>query len=258
MIQSRRAVLIVLAMLAFAGSAVGGMIYTTVNSNSLGVIDPGTGAGSVIGAFGYTNVTGLAFAPSGTLYTDANGELATVNLSTGAATPFGAANGDSILAFAANGTLYGTALMGSRLQVLNTTTGVATNVGTTFGFSDIMDLAFSPQGVLYAVASLGGSSSYIYQVNTTTGAGTLVATLNVPTLMGLTFDAAGNLYATNFVSNSTLYSVNLAGQSVTAIGPTGLNSHGLDMDNFVPEPATWLFIGSGLLLFGGIRRAVHR
>ncbi|MGA3016632.1 MAG: PEP-CTERM sorting domain-containing protein [Bryobacteraceae bacterium] len=248
-----------MAMLAFAGSAFGGLIYTTVNSNSLGVINPTTGAGSTIGAFGYSNVTGLAFAPNGTLYTDVNSELATVNLSTGAATPFGATNGDSILAFAANGTLYGTALMGSRLQVLNTTTGVGTNVGTqVLGFSNIMDLAFSPQGVLYAIASLGGTSSYIYQLNTTTGAGTLVATLNVPNLMGLTFDAAGDLYATNYVSNSTLYSVNLTGQSVTAIGSTGIESHGLDMDDFTPEPATWMLLGSGLLMFGGIRRAVRR
>jgi hypothetical protein len=87
-----------------------------------------------------------------------------------------------------------------------------------------MDLAFSLQMTLYAIAGLDGSDpSYIYQVSTATGAGTLVAT-----------------------------------QSVTAIGSTGLNSHGSDMYNFVPEPGAWMLAVSGLGLLAGFRRLARR
>lgn len=264
--QSRRAVLAGLAMLAFAGSAFGGMIYTVAGSgDQLATINSSTGVGSLIGPFGagYSNLKGLAFSPSGTLYTDVSGQLATVNVTTGAATPFGTTNSDVMLAFGPDGTLYGTSLNGAYLQVVNVTTGAGTNRPQPLNFPGIMDLAFSPQGVLYAVSSsTAGSTSAIYQVDASTGAGTLVATLNVASLMGLTFDAAGNLYATDYVSSSKLYSINLGAQSVTTIGTTGLsNSHGLDMNNFtspVPEPAAWMFMGSGLLAFFGVRRAFRR
>ena len=89
MIRSRRVVLSASAALAFAGSALAVTLHTTVDGGALAVIDSSTGAGTLIGPFGYSGVYGLAFSPSGTLYGEAGGHLATVNLSTGAATLIG-------------------------------------------------------------------------------------------------------------------------------------------------------------------------
>jgi WD40 repeat protein len=259
MTQLRQTFILVGMTLAVAGSLVGGTIYTTVNGASLATIDSATGIGSSsIGTFGGTNYWGLAFGPDGALYA-ANGTLATVNLSTGAATSKGSSDGISALAFAPNGTLYGAALFGNTLYTVNTTTGATTAVGAVgaLGSTSLMDLAFDPLGNLYAVSSNGGASS-ILQISTT--AGTILSTksVNATGLMGLTFDASGNLYATNYTTDSTLYSINLIAGTATAVGGTGLvgfESHGLDINNFgsVPEPAAWIFIASGLPVFAGIR-----
>jgi outer membrane protein assembly factor BamB len=248
---------VVLAMLSFAGSAFGGLIYTTAYSgsanDSLATITT-SGVGSVIGKFGYSDVLGLAFAPNGTLYAEANGHMATVDLGSGAATPYGVTTPVQTLAFAADGTLYGARVMGNQLYTVNVASGAAAALPQLLGFSNIMDLAFSPAGVLYAIAC-DNNNSYIYQLNTTTGAATggPVSTLNIGNLMGLTFDAAGDVYLTSFTTPSTLYQLN---PSLTILGQVNFNSHGLDMDNFAPEPATWMLMGSSLLAFGGIRRMV--
>jgi acetamidase/formamidase len=102
------------------------------------------------------------------------------------------------------------------------------------------------------------SYSDIYTIDTATGQGIFVASIPVPGLMGLAFDAADTLYATSVVTDD-LYSINLTAQTATLIGNTGVNfPHGGDIFVPVPEPGAWLTIGSGLLAALAIRRRARR
>jgi len=97
MIRSRQTALVALIALVFAGSARAESLYTTAsNGIALGVINSSTGAGAVIGSFGYSNVYGLAFSPGGTLYTEAGGFLGTVNVDKGAVSRIGTSNGPGV------------------------------------------------------------------------------------------------------------------------------------------------------------------
>ncbi|HVF56315.1 MAG TPA: hypothetical protein VM934_09200 [Pyrinomonadaceae bacterium] len=115
------------------------------------------------------------------------------------------------LAFDAAGTLYGMDDQ-SRLYTVNTTNGRATLVGAgpiTGLPADIRgDLAFSPNGTLYAVQE---TDSQLYTINivarTATAVGTGLGTTNVSSLA---FATNGTLYATTSDAPSDFQSVNPA------------------------------------------------
>src|SRR5579862_6767035 len=78
----------------------------------------------------------------------------------------------------AAGTIYGTAY-GDRgapasLYTLSPTTGAATLVGA-IGFNQVGAIAFGPGNVLFGVGTNGTGTAVLITINTTTGAGTLVA-----------------------------------------------------------------------------------
>ena len=239
-------------------------LYSTGNDgSSLFTINSATGAGTYVGDFGYQDTYSLAFSPTNTLYAVVDSydssTLATVNTSTGVATPVGA--GTYIpelmaLVFAPNGTLYGASWGTDDLYTIDPTTGAATEIGY-LGFSDVMDLAFSPSGQLY------GLSDGLYEINTTTGAGTQVdATAGDGYLMGLTITPSGQFLATDYWGGSTpLYTLNPADGSVTAIGDTGIPyAMGLTYEGVagVPEPTTWALMLLGFGLAGAAVRSSRR
>jgi len=211
-----------------------GVMYCTGNDgSSLVRINTATGAGTVVGPIGIGATYAAAFHPNGTLYTmvdsySANGRLATLNKATGAATVVGNPVGITnlmILEFANDGTLYAASWTTDSLYRINLTTGLPTLVGP-LGFPDVMDFAFHPNGTLYAV-----NDHDLYTVNLTTGQATHAKTITGATgIMGLTFDPAGNLFATSYRTNSPLYRINLTTGAATSAGSTGINfPHGGDI-----------------------------
>ncbi len=253
-----------LAGLAFAATLVCGPVHAVTlyqtggNGSGLYTTDSTNGATSFVGSFGYGATYALAFDPSNTLYAItngfANGQLATVNPLTGAATLVGASTGVAVLmalVFASDGTGYAASAATNDLYKINTTTGALTTIGS-LGFGGIMDLAFDSAGNLY------GLSNALYEINTTTGAGSLVTNLANTGLMGLTIDPSGNFLATDYsTSNTPLYEINTSDGSLTSLGNTGVaNAMALTYEGVaaVPEPETYAMMLAGLGLLGFLAR----
>lgn len=194
------------------------MVHTCNFGVSLCSTDLSTGTNTVIGNFGFSGTYGNAFDLDGTLYatTGAN-TLATVNTSTGSATTLGALPTNAYaIDLDSQGRLFMLGLNGGLYQ-LNKATGAGTLIGLT-GIGNVMDIAFDSSDNLYATvngllyrvdANTGGvistvstnlgsplmglafdasdtlwgtlhqNGSGLYQINTTTGAGTLVFASNI-------------------------------------------------------------------------------
>jgi uncharacterized protein (TIGR03437 family) len=149
--------------------------------NPFGVVDLNSGAFTLIGNMGSGGYDGLAVA-NGTLYTEQNGLLYSVNTANANVTLIGGVTGSPNLASFGSTTtgLYGLGSTGSSsvatLFSINPATGAITAIGP-IGASAI------PNGqVYYARLSVGSSTLYmefnsnLYTVNTTTGAATQVGT----------------------------------------------------------------------------------
>jgi hypothetical protein len=187
MVKSLKVALLVsLSLCLLVGFAQADTIYQTGGDGTgLYITDSTTGSSTLVGLFGYSAVYGNAFNPSGQLYAMVDSyypsTLATVNLNTGAATP----------------------------------------VGAPTGISNLMGIAFTPGGTLYAAS---WDTNSLYTLDTGTGAATLVGSLGMPgQVMDLSWDYQnGTMYAiaSEGPNGSLLYAVNLitgAGTLVTNI-----------------------------------------
>ncbi len=241
-------VVIAFVLVSAAGAAT---IYSTGNDGTaLITIDTITGSGALVGSSGFAYTYAAAFTPDGTLWTIingfTNGQLATFNLTTGAATPVGTAWGTTdVFALEADGagTLYAAGYNGNFYRV-NTSTGQLTLVGN-LGFPSIMDMTFDNSGTLWAVAQTGPNDNDLYTINPATGVGTLVCTLSGVNLgMGLMVDPVTNImYGTDYVGSAFLYQIDPIACSATPIG-TGIglpNPHGGDILPVRNTPGTAYF-----------------
>ena len=225
------------------------VIYTTAdNGTSLASIDPVTGAGNVVGSFGYSDTFGLATDTDGTLWTivndtSAGDQIARVDKATGQATPAPGAIGSPMYAFdiAGDGTIYGLGMSDDTLYRIDRTTGVGTPVGGPSGLSSAMDLAFGCDGTLW-----GTAMGDLYTIDTTTGVATMQVSMNgfggATNVMGIMFDSACHMLATTYSSPGSLYSIDTDTGAGTLVGTTGLNApHGGSIRAFVQDhqaPAT--------------------
>jgi outer membrane protein assembly factor BamB len=210
-------------------SSASSVVYATAQEGSVLVaIDPTTGAASIVGPLNASGAFALAARGDGVFFTvtdsgfvaNPDARLATVDPRTGGATVYGEPFGVYLrmmgLAFASDGTLYGSSPITQSLYRLDVSTGRPERVGP-FGVNGVMDLAFDRGGTLYA-----NTTGAIYRVDRVTGAATLVTPVRgAQMLMGITFDASGTLYATNFMSESELYRIDLATGTASLVGRTG-------------------------------------
>ncbi len=148
-----------------------------------------------------------------------NGDLYSINPTTGATTEIGAMGVTMYDIAEYEGKIYG--INGtSDLYSINPTTGVATEIGATG--ETFTALTFSPSGVLYAT---GLTTTKVYTVNLSTGAATAIPGETNTTA----YNAAGDLELINGVlymtvggdgtnAPSTLVTVNLTTGVMTTIG----------------------------------------
>jgi len=222
---------------------------TTGVGSTLVKIDVGAGIVWDIGPLVEPYALAIAINPHGRLFTVTHSmpgvsgtpQLASVDLATGAATPFGPNLGAEIfmgLGFSPDGTLYGVNSMSDTLGSLDTgslyrfdpATGVPTKVGVTGGCFEIMDLAFHPDGTMY-----GAAWDSLYRINPHTGQATLVTTLQgLTAVMGLAIDDDGTFYVSEILPDAPLWRVDPVTGAVAAVAGVSLSyPHGLE---FIPTP----------------------
>lgn len=248
--------LIGIALQGYGVNAAASLAYHTCDYGStLCATNTVSGVNTAIGSFGIGGTYGNAFNTSGVMYATAgSSSLATVNLSTGAATVFAALptfgyaidfdTANRLFFYATNGHLYR----------LNASTGaVLSDVAT--GLFDVMDFGFDDQNNLYAV----NGDNKIYTINALTGAiVTSVATPNA-NLMGLMIDENNGVWVTQHQGNAAMLRINMTtgavAQSVSSVnGP-----HGGDIfvANDVPLPPSIALVGLALLALPLSRRQAN-
>jgi hypothetical protein len=144
-------------------------------------IDPSTGVATLIGPIGFNGVTGLSFAPDGTLYGTCRDPLIgdalliTIDMMTGAGTAVGrvATTGTGQwsvpdISFRSNGVLYGYGDGPDQLITIDRTTGQGTAVGPTGYGGGGNGMDFAPNGTLYATPF---DFQSLVIINPATGAG---------------------------------------------------------------------------------------
>ena len=159
-------------------------------------VDIATGATTNPRDTGITNLTGIAFSPSGTLF--------------------------GLTSFFTSGT-------DNALYTFDTATGAPTLVGSTGLTLAEGDLAFDPTtGTLYGIEGLSGADRTLFTIDPTTGAATTIGAvgiLNVNDLSAMAFDAAGNLFIVD-TAIAALLRVNKATGAVLNSVPLSAGSLG--------------------------------
>ena len=260
-----RHILALTATVWFAAAAQlsGATVYTPqAFSSELGTIDTGTVAGTAIGSFEIPDggfAPNVAFDTDGTLYAmvnwladsadNAHAHLATIDMNSGAVTQVGSGLDTNMVALEidARGTIYGAGfhfpdvvpdaglgLYGdTMLYRLDKTTGQPTVIGDT-GITRMMDMSFRSDGTLFATVA-----NNLYTINPDTGASSLEAPITglpeAAEIMGIMFDEQDVLYATAFIENSPLFTIDTSTGVATAVGNPGfMNPHGGDI--MLPPP----------------------
>ncbi len=157
-----------------------------ITNSELHRLDLQSGEDAFIGSMNVYDMNALAFDGQGALFgASAGGIFYRVDPATGRTTalnPSGLAEGvGGDLAFAPDGTLYATltARTSDRLVTVDSTTGLATNVGLT-GVKDVYGLAFRGER-LYGVTRDGE----VVRLDRTTGAATSVGSIGLSEVEGL-------------------------------------------------------------------------
>ena len=245
-----------------------------IETDPFSVSTNGVASGRALSGLDRQPGTGVLFASSGFAGGNNPGSLYIVNGNTGASTLIGASGFDAVpgLAFGLSGTLYGSAssggTQGGYLATIDPSTGAGTLVGAygTIGGNVVRGLdglaSHPTTGVLYASSgrAFDGSAGDIFSINKTTGAATLLGSLSqagggsgLSSLAGLAFDDLGQLFGSVGFGGGEIISIDLGTFQFSYLGDASSKSvSGLVV---VPEPSTFLLLGTALLAIGRIQKA---
>ena len=180
-------------------------LFGADSSSALFRIDPRSGAASPIGPMGVAGITDVAFTPNGKLYGVSFTQLYSIDLRSGRARPIGSGLGMgsvNALASDARGHLYA-ASTGGDLGAVSAGTGRATRIGSYGpGLVSSGDLAFAPNGALFATAQASGRE-VLLTVDPRTGAAAVRGPLGLPEVYGLAFGPDGKLFGVGRGNSTT-------------------------------------------------------
>ena len=261
-----------------AGSIGSGLAYLDDSLGDLFVGDPTTGDFSLVGtsatALGFGGFTDIGFA-AGVLYgLSPTGNLYTINTSTAAISLVGAtniANPGSVVGLSDSTANVLTAGGNGQIYNINTSTGAGTAIGTgSANYETSGDDAYA--GSTLYLTSVFPDSDSLFTIDTSTGVGTNLGQLCAGAGCAAPWtDVFGMIYDT---VNSTMYgfdvdgdefNVNLSnpnnsGNILALEGVTPTQEGDLLGAAFTtaPEPATFVLIGSALILLAvGLRRKAN-
>ena len=199
--RAAAAALVAVAVSSAANAAAGEQaartdwLFGADSSSWLFRIDPRSGAASRIGDTGVRGMSDIAFTPNGKLYGVSFTQLYRIDPRSGRATPIGSGLGMgsvNALASDARGHLYA-ASTGGDFGRVSPGTGRATRIGSYGpGLASSGDLAFAPNGALFATARSGGREVLLV-VDPRTGTAALRGRLGFPDVYGLAFGPDGRL-----------------------------------------------------------------
>lgn len=248
---------VVIPFLMSNSSIASPVLWISDVSGNLGTVDVGTQATTVVGNM-HVQMSDIAFDGNGNLYGISLSSLYSIDYTTAAATFIGNHNINSTgnknsLVFDANGNLYAA---NTALYALDINTGASSLLGSGGGYNSSGDLAFIG-GDMYLSSQGSTGGDRLFEINTTTGVGSIVGNIGFSAVYGLATDDNVNLYG---VAGTSILSIDEG----SGLGTYLFNyaGHGLGMawgsafyseSSPVPEPATMLMFGMGLLGLAGSR-----
>jgi hypothetical protein len=234
-----------------------GLLYSVSGVNDgLSIINPRTGKGRFIGRLGGSN-TNLYTSPlgmgvtldnvfqrsivyvwnntgDGTTSSAHNGELLTLNTSTGEPTPVNPATPPqgtlNALAVAPSGEIYGGDF--SDFYSVDPETGIRTLIGSFGPGTALRAMDFACDGTLYAVAQRNGSvgtARYLLTINTSTAALTEIGPLpiNIAGINSIAFTRTGSLIGSASSPGNILFDINITSGQVSNVRPISGENVGL-------------------------------
>lgn len=269
------AVVAAAATVAATSAWAGPIGFSITGADDLVRVDLGTGEVTTVGSLGVSgDFEGLDFSPDGTLFAsdDTNADLYTIDPTTGEASLVGsfgfgqAETQNTGLAFRDDGTLFmvvddfddGTTDQ-DNLYTVDTTTGLATLVGTLFGtpFADdpeITSIAFASDGTLFAVDR---DLDALLTVNPLTAEVSLVGTLGALADSGQQgLDFFGDTLFLMSENPEAIFTVDTT--TGAAALSANLQTPGLSLESLairvIPAPGTVALLAFGLAGLGLARR----
>lgn len=240
-------------------------------------VDSSTGGQSSVGSSGFNGLNSLARNQAGQFYSvaghplfDTQSTLLRINPSSGAGTSVStltglAAGSVRALAFSSSDVLFAivngggpTAIgVADDLYTINLSSGISTLIGST-GYTGVQALSFSADGTLFGwdVTQAG-----LLALDTATGAGSPVSAqpdFGQNDIQSIAFGPDGNLYGARF----NLFAIDTSSSSLAQIGGDVLSDlRGIEFlaspNPFpaaaLPEPASAVLLGIGMLVAAGLR-----
>lgn len=211
------------------------LVVTGDDGQSLYEVNVATGAAQLKGA-GNTNVDawGGTLDRNGNFFLtlDDGADLGRLDRNTGleiliAANNFNGAGFYAMEIDTRTATLYAGDYNSDQFSTINLSTGVQTLVGASgvvaTGGQFFTDLAFAPDGTLWAAVGAGGAN--LYKINRQTGIAThVVVVQGVNELGTIAFDQNGTLYGMAYINAAPIFTINTTTGVTTPVGNTGINS----------------------------------